>query len=260
MAIVPRRNAESTTRCLRRWRHRRRGDPLRRTRHAPAGARARHPQAAGRDRRRADPRPRHAHLRCPRAAALLALHGLQGRADRGGGGRRDAGRPEIEVHCVDTGLDTPTGGRIARVGPLLEGRPFCATYADGVADIDLGRLMDFHREHGAAGDHDGGPSAAPVRGGRAERRRPRASASARSRAPSTGSTAASSASSRGASTTSATTRCSSASRSETLAAAGQLHAYRHEGFWDCMDTYKDAVLLDDLWSRGEAPWKVWGDA
>ena len=45
---------------------------------------------------------------------------------------------------------------------------------------------------------------------------------------------------------------------ERLAEAGQLHAFRHEGFWDCMDTYKDAVLLDDLWSRGEAPWKSWG--
>ncbi len=44
---------------------------------------------------------------------------------------------------------------------------------------------------------------------------------------------------------------------ERLAADGQLHAYRHEGFWDCMDTYKDAVLLNDLWERGAAPWKVW---
>ena len=44
---------------------------------------------------------------------------------------------------------------------------------------------------------------------------------------------------------------------ERLAAAGQLHAFRHEGFWDCMDTYKDAVLLNDLWARGEAPWRIW---
>ena len=44
---------------------------------------------------------------------------------------------------------------------------------------------------------------------------------------------------------------------ESLAAAGELRAFRHEGFWDCMDTYKDAVLLNDLWERGDAPWKVW---
>ena len=44
---------------------------------------------------------------------------------------------------------------------------------------------------------------------------------------------------------------------ERLAAAGELRAYLHDGFWDCMDTYKDAVLLNDLWEGGEAPWKVW---
>ncbi|HWH21636.1 MAG TPA: sugar phosphate nucleotidyltransferase, partial [Solirubrobacterales bacterium] len=44
---------------------------------------------------------------------------------------------------------------------------------------------------------------------------------------------------------------------EALAAAGELGAFRHEGFWDCMDTYKDAVVLDDLWRGGEAPWRVW---
>ena len=43
-----------------------------------------------------------------------------------------------------------------------------------------------------------------------------------------------------------------------LAAAGELRAYRHEGFWDCMDTYKDAVALNDLWAAGQAPWRVWG--
>ena len=44
---------------------------------------------------------------------------------------------------------------------------------------------------------------------------------------------------------------------ERLAAAGDLRAFRHEGFWDCMDTYKDAVALNDLWTSGAAPWKRW---
>jgi glucose-1-phosphate cytidylyltransferase len=44
---------------------------------------------------------------------------------------------------------------------------------------------------------------------------------------------------------------------ERLAAAGSLRAFRHEGFWDCMDTYKDAVVLNDLWAGGDAPWKLW---
>ena len=42
-----------------------------------------------------------------------------------------------------------------------------------------------------------------------------------------------------------------------LAAHGGLRAFRHEGFWDCLDTYKDALLLNDLWATGAAPWKVW---
>jgi glucose-1-phosphate cytidylyltransferase len=47
---------------------------------------------------------------------------------------------------------------------------------------------------------------------------------------------------------------------ERLAAEGQLRAHRHEGFWECMDTYKDAVTLNDLWESGQAPWRLWGDA
>ena len=114
----------------------------------------------------------------------------------------------VEVRCVDTGLDTPTGGRIKQAGALLEERPFCATYADGVADIDLVRLIDFHGEHGALGciAEDSVLEREPL---------------------------------------------------ERLAGLGQLHAYRHEGFWECMDTYKDAVLLNDIWAAGGAPWKVW---
>jgi glucose-1-phosphate cytidylyltransferase len=46
---------------------------------------------------------------------------------------------------------------------------------------------------------------------------------------------------------------------ERLAAAGELRAWRHEGFWDCMDTYKDAVVLDDLWASGRPPWRIWGE-
>ena len=64
----------------------------------------------------------------------------------------------------------------------------------------------------------------------------------------------------GRSTTSTRTACSSASRSSGSPPTGELRAYRHEGFWDCMDTYKDAVVLNDLWASGEAPWQVWDAA
>jgi glucose-1-phosphate cytidylyltransferase len=162
----------------------------------------------------------------------------------------------VEVRCVDTGLDTPTGGRIRQAGELLGERAFCATYADGVADIDIQRLIDFHRDHGdlatvtvvrpelqfgiAEVDGDGRISGF--------REKPRSEHwvnggffcfehgalgfieedSILEREP-----------------------------LERLATAGQLHAYRHEGFWECMDTYKDAVLLNDIWAAGGAPWKVW---
>jgi glucose-1-phosphate cytidylyltransferase len=162
----------------------------------------------------------------------------------------------VRVETVDTGLDTPTGGRIHRVGPLVSDGTFLATYADGVADIDLRRLQSFHAGHGRLAtmtvvrpllqfgiaringadevtgfeekprsDHwiNGGffafePGALSYLG----------DSSVLEREPLEG-----------------------------LADDGQLRAYRHTGFWDCMDTYKDAVLLNDLWDKGEAPWRVW---
>jgi glucose-1-phosphate cytidylyltransferase len=162
----------------------------------------------------------------------------------------------IEVRCLDTGIDTPTGGRIKLAEPELAGEPFCATYADGVADINLGDLTASHRRSGAAATvtvvrptlQFGVADLADDDRVLAIREKPqldrwinggffcfepgvldRLSAdSVLEREPLEG-----------------------------LAADGELHAYRHEGFWDCMDTYKDAVLLNDLWASGDPPWKVW---
>jgi glucose-1-phosphate cytidylyltransferase len=164
----------------------------------------------------------------------------------------------ISVECIDTGLDTPTGGRIAALADRVGGGTFCATYADGVADVDLGALLDGHHEAGLAAtvtvvrpdlqwgvaELDGDRVAGFVEKPRSERWinggffcfEPEAldaigPDSVLERGP-----------------------------LEALAAAGQLRAHRHEGFWDCMDTYKDAVVLDDLWRGGEAPWRVWDPA
>ena len=161
----------------------------------------------------------------------------------------------ISVEAVPTGEETPTGGRIKRAAPLLEAGTFCVTYADGVADIDLGAELGFHRSHGAEGtvavtrprlqfgvarlgedDSVEGFEEKPmldmwINGGffcfepafldRLEEDH------VLEQEPLAG-----------------------------LAADGQLRAFRHEGFWDCMDTYKDAVTLDDLCARGEAPWRA----
>jgi glucose-1-phosphate cytidylyltransferase len=162
----------------------------------------------------------------------------------------------VSVECVDTGMDTATGGRIALLRERLEGGTFCATYADGIADVDLGALLRFHEGHGAAATvtvvrphlqwgvarvEDDGRVAGFVEKPRSEHWinggffcfEPAAldyldEDSVLEREP-----------------------------LERLAADGQLRAHRHESFWDCMDTYKDAVVLNDLWASGEAPWKVW---
>jgi glucose-1-phosphate cytidylyltransferase len=168
----------------------------------------------------------------------------------------DEAWPEpVEIDCVDTGLDTPTGGRIKLIEDRVEG-VFHATYADGVANIDLRGLAAFHRGHGdlatvtvvrphsqfgvAELDGDGRVS------GFAEK--PQLDhwvnggffcfepgvfsyleeSSVLEREP-----------------------------LELLSRDRQLHAYRHSGFWECMDTYKDAVLLNELWESGGPPWRVW---
>ena len=166
---------------------------------------------------------------------------------------------DVEIRCVDTGVDTPTGGRIARVGALLpRGETFCLTYADGLADIDLGRLLRFHREHRRAAtmtvvrprlqfgvvDLDENGSV------RRFREKPRAEHWVNGgffcREP-------------GARDYVGPETVFEESALDALAGADELRAFRHEGFWDCMDTYKDAVLLNDLWARGDAPWTLASD-
>jgi glucose-1-phosphate cytidylyltransferase len=164
----------------------------------------------------------------------------------------------VTVECVDTGLDTPTGGRIAALGERLGAGTFCATYADGVADVDLGALLDGHREAGLAAtvtvvrpilqwgvaELDGDRVAGFVEKPRSEHWinggffcfEP---AALEAIGPDS---------------------VLESGPLEQLAAAGQLRAHRHEGFWDCMDTYKDAVVLDDLWRGDEAPWRLWDAA
>jgi glucose-1-phosphate cytidylyltransferase len=162
--------------------------------------------------------------------------------------------PDWDVECHDTGLDTGTGGRVHQVAGHLGGGTFCLTYADGLADLNMEALIGFHRAHGRAATmtvvRPRNPwGVADVRNdGRVDgfQEKPRLDSwvnggffvmepaalgyigpdEVLERRP-----------------------------LESLAAAGELFAYRHEGFWDCMDTYKDTLLLNELWDRGEAPWR-----
>jgi glucose-1-phosphate cytidylyltransferase len=162
----------------------------------------------------------------------------------------------VRVDCVDTGPDTPTGGRIHAVAARLQGLRFWATYADGVADVDLDALTAAHVQHGTLATMTvvrpelqfGVTELAEDGSVTGFREKPRSdhwinggffvfepgaleylsASSVLEREPLEG-----------------------------LAADHQLRAFRHTGFWDCMDTYKDAVTLNDLWAAGAPPWKLW---
>ncbi len=160
------------------------------------------------------------------------------------------------VKCLHTGIDTPTGGRLAQVGSVLGDHRFCATYADGVADIDLHALLGEHERHGATGtmtvvQPELQFGVAELNGDGIVRgfvEKPRSEH-----------------------WINGGFFCFQPSFLDLvgpdsvleheplarLAASGGLRAFRHEGFWECVDTYKDAVLLNDLWADGRAPWKLW---
>lgn len=159
----------------------------------------------------------------------------------------------VEVRCLATGEDTPTGGRVLAAREVAGDGSFCVTYGDGVADLDLDALLRFHAGHGGTATmtavrpnlpwglvsvEDGGSVTGFVE-------KPRMTewinggffcfepevfgrltpGSVLEREPLEG-----------------------------LAAEGSLSAFRHDGFWECVDTYKDLIALNDLWDAGQAPW------
>jgi glucose-1-phosphate cytidylyltransferase len=169
----------------------------------------------------------------------------------------EGARDEWRIELIDTGVDTQTGGRIKRLANRLRDDTFMLTYGDGVADIDARKLLEFHRSHGklatvtavrpparfggllfdgdlvveftekpqiGEGWINGGffvlePGVLDyIDGDEAYWER---------------------------------------EPLERLAADGQLVAYRHEGFWQPMDTLRDVRLLESLWESGEVPWKMW---
>lgn len=170
-----------------------------------------------------------------------------------------SGAPEPwKVTLVETGEATETGGRLKRVGRWLQDDDtFCMTYGDGVADIDISASLAFHRRHGklatmAAVTPPGRFGALTMDGDSVTgfREKPRGDGGLINggffvlsrqvldyiaddktiweRAP-----------------------------LEKLAAEGELQAFRHDGFWQPMDTVRERLVLEALWNNGKAPWKVW---
>ena len=160
-----------------------------------------------------------------------------------------------KVTVADTGANTMTGGRVKRVGKYIDGR-FIVTYGDGLADVDLKALLDFHEGHGKLATVT---TVRPLsrfgvmdldKTGQVQqfREKPQTDDYVNAgffvfepqvldyldedcvleQAP-----------------------------LERLAAEGQLMAYRHEGFWQPMDTYREFTMLNEMWDSGDAPWKVW---
>lgn len=163
-----------------------------------------------------------------------------------------------KVTLVDTGLDTMTGGRVKRVQKYIGDEPFMLTYGDGVSDVDIGKLVEFHKQHGRMAtltailvsqrfgvlDIDGNDAVHEFREKTAQDGsyinggfmvlEPgifdliEGDSTVFEKYP-----------------------------LETAAKSGQLGAYKHDGFWQCMDTLRDKQLLEKLWADGTAPWKNW---
>ncbi|MDQ6654143.1 MAG: glucose-1-phosphate cytidylyltransferase [Acidobacteriota bacterium] len=161
------------------------------------------------------------------------------------------------VHLVDTGFETQTGGRIKRLEPFLKDAPFMVTYGDGLCNIDLGELFKFHRTHGRIATVTAVRPPARFGGLVFE----------------------------GEMVTEFTEKPQigegwinggflvfepalfdylhndqtvlESGALEQLAADRQLMAFRHDQFWQCMDTLRDKNLLESLWQEPRAPWKVW---
>jgi glucose-1-phosphate cytidylyltransferase len=164
----------------------------------------------------------------------------------------------VEVECVDTGLDTPTGGRIAKLGERLGGQRFCATYADGVADVDLDAQLEFHRAHGRLATMT--VVQPHLQWGVAELEGDRVAGFAEKPRSEHWINGGFFCFEPGALAHIGADSMLEREPLRALAAGGELRAFRHDGFWDCMDTYKDAVTLNDLWASGAAPWRVWDAA
>lgn len=163
------------------------------------------------------------------------------------------------VHLVDTGIDTMTGGRIQRLKNLLSEEPFMLTYGDGVADVNIKKLVEFHKSHGRIATVTTVRPAARFGGMKFRgnkvlefKEKPQTEEGWVNggffvfqpdifRYLGDDDT------------------ILEAAPLENLARDGELMAYKHESFWQCMDTIRDKHLLENYWQSGNAKWKIWSD-
>ncbi len=164
---------------------------------------------------------------------------------------------DFRVTLADTGLDSMTGGRIRRVQKYLDGATFLVTYGDGLADLDIGRLVDFHKSHGRLATVT---TVRPVSRFGSVALDEEGSVKHFSEKPRSDGwiSAGFFVFEPGVFDYLSGDDCILEREPlENLAADGQLKAFRHHGFFYAMDTYREYQYLNDLWSTGRAPWRVW---
>src|SRR5262249_55584385 len=165
------------------------------------------------------------------------------------------------VHLVDTGLHTNTGGRVKRLGDFIGQETFMLTYGDGVSNVDIKKLASFHRRHGKLATVTA--VRPPARFGGLDLATAGEDCKVRkfTEKPQIG---------EGwinggffvlepkvLEYIDGDETSLQAEPLERLAEEGQLMAYRHSDFWQCMDTVRDLKMLEGLWASGKAPWKIW---
>lgn len=161
------------------------------------------------------------------------------------------------VHLLDTGMNTNTGGRVKRVAQFIRGEPFMMTYGDGVSNINIPRLIEFHREQGKLATLTA--VRPPARFGQMILDNGRVSEFKEK--PQIG---------EGwinggffvlqpevVNYIDGDQTAWEFESLEKIAADGQLAAYQHNDFWHCMDTQRDVYMLEKLWQEDRAPWKLW---
>ena len=163
------------------------------------------------------------------------------------------------ITLVDTGDDTMTGGRLRRVRDYIGSETFCFTYGDGVGNVDITRLVAFHKEQGTlatltAVKPPGRFGAFSMAQGEHRVTSFREKASGDGTWVNGGYFVVEPAA---IDMVAGDSTVWEQEPLESLAHSGQLSAYPHDGFWQPMDTLRDRKLLEDLWASGNAPWKVW---
>ena len=168
-------------------------------------------------------------------------------------------KPDWTVDLIDTGIPTMTGGRIKRLQPYVGNETFMLTWGDGVSDVDLRELLRFHRSHGKLATMT--VVRPPARYGHIEMDNERIVEFTEKPQTSEGWI-------NGAffilepevfDYIEGDATMWEKEPLERLATEGQLMAYRHTSFWQCMDTLREKHILETMWQSGKPPWKVWDD-